>query len=73
LTRQHVAAGLDLARGNIAVNHYPELPCIGAPPVPVQGILISAHKKAPALGVKRRGELIFILRGIRHNKYIQSG
>jgi hypothetical protein len=25
------------------------------------------------LGVKRRGELIFILRGIRHNKYIQSG
>jgi hypothetical protein len=51
LTRQLVATALDLGRGKIAVNHSPELLpcCIGTPPVPVQGILISAHEKT-ALG-----------------------
>jgi hypothetical protein len=40
-----------LARGNIAVNHYPELPCIGTQLVPVQGIfeiVIAAPLVSPA-------------------------
>jgi hypothetical protein len=45
LTRQFVATWLDLARGNIAVNHSLGLPCIVTPHVSVQGMLRSAHEE----------------------------
>jgi hypothetical protein len=56
LTRRLVATWLDLARGNVAVNHSLGLPSIGTPHVSVQGILRSALKKnGPSVGAHRVG------------------